>query len=202
VKKVNTKRIELFLLLLILGSLWGFFEMMSLPIFVLCAIGIFFLALGRRIVDIPGTSIMVGLIVCFYKTYSAHFFICQWAGVMALAASFDFFTSIVFKENWFKKFNPIQVGVLTNLSALIVFVVAVTFILIEPNWVDGGIDRALSYALRNTLPAAIISGLISAPLGLYIANKFIYLKFPLSKKLIPGFYLLATVLLWVVASIN
>jgi hypothetical protein len=199
---MNTKRIELFLLLLILGSLWGFFEMMALPIFVLCAIGILILALGRRVVDIPGTSIIIGLIVCFYKTYSAHFFICQWAGVMALAGSFDLFTSLVFKRNWFEKFNPAIIGVLTNLSALIVFVVTVTYIFIEPSWADGGMERVLSYALRNVLPAAIISGLISAPLGVFVANKFMNLEFPLSKKLVPGFYLLATVLLWIVASIN
>ncbi|NCS88702.1 MAG: hypothetical protein CO127_08420 [Ignavibacteria bacterium CG_4_9_14_3_um_filter_36_18] len=199
---MNTKRIELFLLLLILGSLWGFFEMLALPIYILCAIGILILAMGRRVVDIPGTSILIGLIVCFYKTYSAHFFICQWAGVMALAGSFDFFTSIVFKENWFKKFNHVLVGVLTNFSALIVFVVTVTFIFIEPNWAEGGIDRALSYALRNTLPAAIISGLVSAPLGVFVANKFMNFEFPLSKKLVPGFYLVATVVLWIAASIN
>jgi hypothetical protein len=199
---MNTKRIEIFLLLLILGSLWGFFEMIALPIFVLCAIGILILALGRRIIDIPGTSILIGLIVCVYKTYSAHFFICQWAGVMALAGSFDFFASLVFKRNWFNKFNPVIVGVLTNLSALIVFVVTVTYIFIEPNWADGGMERVLSYALRNALPAAIISGLISAPLGVYAANKFMQLEFPLSKKLIPGFYLLAAVCLWIVASIN
>jgi hypothetical protein len=199
---MNTKRIETLFLILILGSLWGFFEMLALPIFVLCAIGILILAMGRRIVDIPGTSILIGLIVCFYKTYSAHFFICQWAGVMALAGSFDLFTSLVFKRNWFEKFNPVIIGVLTNLSALIVFVVTVTYIFIEPNWADGGMERVLSYTLRNTLPAAIISGLVSAPLGVFVANKFMNLEFPLSKKLVPGFYLLATVLLWIVASIN
>jgi len=199
---MNTKRIELFLLLLILGSLWGFFEMLALPIFVLCAIGILILALGRRIVDVPGTSILIGLIVCFYKTYSAHFFICQWAGVMALAGSFDLFTSLVFKRNWFEKYNPVFIGVLTNLSALIVFVVTVTYIFIEPNWASGGFERVVSYALRNTLPATIISGLISAPLGVYLAEKMMRLEFLLSRKLVPGVYLLATVFLWVLASIN
>src|SRR3989339_757618 len=107
------KRVELFLLVLILGSLWGFFEMMALPVSVLCAIGLFFLVLGRRVIDIPGTSIVLGLIVCFYKTYSDHFFICQWAGVMALAGSFDLFTSLIFKTNWQKPINTAAIGFFT-----------------------------------------------------------------------------------------
>lgn len=199
---MNTKRIELFLLLLILGSIWGFFEMLALPVFLLCAIGVLILTLGRRIIDIPGTSILIGLIVCAYKTYSANFFICQWAGVMALAGSFDFFTSIVFKENWFKKFNPVILGVLVNISAAILFLVIVNYIFIEPYWPEGGLQRALDYFLMKGLPAAALSGLISAPLGFYFAEKFMKLQFPLSKKLLPGFYLMATLVLWIVASIN
>jgi hypothetical protein len=199
---MNTKRIELFLLLLILGSLWGFFEMLALPVFILCAIGVLVLTLGRRIIDVPGTSIFIGLIVCLYKTYSAHFFVCQWAGVMAVAVSFDFFTSVVLKENWYKKFNPVIIGALTNISALIVFVITVTYIFVEPYWASGGMDRALSYALRNTLPASIISALISAPLGVFVAEKIMRFEFPFYRKLVPGFYLMATVFLWIVASIN
>jgi hypothetical protein len=199
---MNTKRIELFLLLIILGSIWGFFEMLALPVFLLCAIGVLILTLGRRIIDIPGTSILIGLIVCAYKTYSANFFICQWAGVMALAGSFDFFTSIVFQENWFKKFNPSVVGVVTNLTAAIVFLIIVNYIFIEPYWPEGGIQRALDYFLTRGLPAAALSGLISAPLGVFLAEKYMSIEFPLSKKMVPGFYLAATVALWIVASIN
>jgi hypothetical protein len=199
---MNTKRIEFFLLLLILGSIWGFFEMLAFPVFLLCAIGVLILALGRRIIDIPGTSILIGLIVCAYKTYSANFFICQWAGVMALAGSFDFFTSIVFKENWFKKFNPSVVGVVTNLTAAILFLIIVNYIFIEPYWPEGGIQRALDYFLTRGLPAAALSGLISAPFGVFLAEKYMSIEFPLSKKLVPGFYLAATVALWIVASIN
>lgn len=199
---MNTKRIELFLLLLILGSLWGFFEMLALPVFVLCTIGIFFLVIGRRIIDIPGTSILIGLIVCAYKTYSAHFFVCQWAGVMALAGSFDLFTSLVLRKNWFEKFNPILLGVLTNIFAAIVFLVTVNYIFIEPFWPEGGLIRALDYFLTRGLPAAALSGLITAPLGVYFADKMLKLEFSLYRKLIPGFYLFAILFLWAIASIH
>ena len=199
---MNTKRIELFLLILILGSIWGFFEMIALPVFLMCAIGVLILTLGRRFIDIPGTSILIGLIVCVYKTYSANFFICQWAGVMALAVSFDFFTSVVFKKNWLQKFNPVFLGVLTNIFAAIVFLATVNYIFIEPYWPEGGAQRALDYLLTRGLPAAALSGLISVPLGVYVADKMMKLEFSLYRRLIPGFYLFAIIFLWFIATIH
>src|SRR3972149_11662566 len=171
------RRVELFLLLLVIGSLWGFIEMLPLSVFALCAFGVFFLVVGRRIIDIPGTSILIGLIVCFYKTYSAHFFVCQWAGVMAIAVSFDFFASIVLKESWYKRFNPILIGTLSNVLSMVLFVVTVTFIFTEPNWIAGGYERVLRYALRTALPAALISGLLSAPIGVFAARQIKEINF-------------------------
>jgi len=196
------KRVELFLLVLILGSLWGFFEMMALPVSVLCAIGLFFLVLGRRVIDIPGTSIVIGLIVCFYKTYSDNFFICQWAGVMALAGSFDLYASLVFKSNKQNIFNNVVTGILTNVTAFPVFVILVTYILREPNWVDGGFERIINYGVQSVLPAAFMSGLITAPLGFIAGSKINKLSITWHGKLVPGIYLMLTVFLWIVASIN
>jgi hypothetical protein len=193
------KRTELFLLLLVIGSLWGFVEMLPIPVFILCAFGILFLAIGRRLVDIPGTSILIGLIVCFYKAYSAHFFACQWAGVMALAVSFDFFTSVVFEEKWYVGTNPILIGALTNVLAMIFFIVTVTFIFNEPNWVAGGFARPMRYALTTALPAALISGLISTPLGALIGNKLGEIKFEQQRALVMGFYAIIITFLWIVA---
>ena len=196
------KRVELFLLVLILGSLWGFFEMMALPVSVLCAIGLFFLVLGRRVIDIPGTSIVIGLIVCFYKTYSDYFFICQWAGVMALAGSFELYASLVFKSSRQNILNNAVTGVLTNITAFPVFVMLVTFILREPNWVDGGMERIINYGVHSVLPATLMSGLITAPLGFITGSKLNNLNVHLHGRLVPGIYLMLTAFLWIVASIN
>lgn len=196
------KRIELILLLLVIGTLWGFVEMLPLPVYLLCTFGILFLVVGRRLADIPGTSILIGLIVCLYKTYSAHFYICQWAGVMALAGAFDFYTSIMFRENWYSKFNLSVLGVITNLTAAIVFLIIVNYIFIEPYWPEGGLQRALDYFLTKGVPAAALSGLISAPLGIYITDKMMKLEFSLNRRLIPGLYLFAIIFLWFIASIH
>lgn len=191
------KRTELFLLLVAIGSLWGFFEMLDLPVFILCTIGLFFLVIARQVVNIPATSIIIGLIACFYKTYSDHFFICQWAGVLALAGSFDFFTSLLFKENWSKRFNPMLIAFLTNIAALIVFTIVVVFIFKEPNWASGGIERVIRYTLNTSLPAAFLSGLISAPLGVIVATKLNQVNFPLRGRFIPILYLIISAFLWI-----
>lgn len=193
------RRTEFFLLLLVIGSLWGFVEMLPLPVFALCSFGILFLVIARQKVDIPGTSILIGLIVCFYKTYSAHFFICQWTGVMALAISFDLLTSLIFKHSWSEKQNPIYLGILTNLLALIVFLGLIIYVFEHPYWVAGGFDRAMSYAVRNTLPAALISGLLSAPLGVYAGSKIVAIDYFKQRKLVVSFYVLIISFLWIAA---
>ena len=195
------KKAELFLVLLLLGSLWGFFEMLQLPVYLLCAIGLLFLVIGRRIINIPGSSILIGLIVCFYKTYSVDFFICQWAGVMAVAISFDFFTSIVFKNNWIKISNAMLIGALTNISALIVFVTTVLFIFPEPYWVTGGMERILDYGLTRTLPAALISAFISVPLALIAVQKLSVMEFKVFSRLKPAAYIFTTICLWIAAGL-
>ncbi|MEW6195874.1 MAG: hypothetical protein AB1521_12050 [Bacteroidota bacterium] len=195
-------RTEYFLLLLALGSLWGFFEMISLPVFILCSIGLLFLFIGRKLVDIPGTSIIIGLIVCFYKTYGNNFFICQWAGVMGLAISFDFYASFIFKSNWQKPIITSLIGIITNITSLFIFVFVVVVVFQEPNWLAGGLDRIINYTLYSILPAAIISGLLTSHIGSYVGSKLKGLNAVTPKKILPGIYLTATILLWIAASIN
>ena len=72
------KTFKPYVLIFMLGSLWGFFEIMHIPNSITSALAIIALVMGRRMVNTPGTSAAMGLIVCFYKTYSSHFFICQW----------------------------------------------------------------------------------------------------------------------------
>ncbi len=159
---------ENFPIILVLGSLWGFFEMISLPVFILCSLGLLFLLLGRRLVDVPRTSILMGLIVCFYKTYGNNFFVCRWVGVMALAGSFDLYRSLVFKSNW----------------------------------VSDGTGRIINYSLNSVLLVALISGLISTHIGSFSGPKVKKYNTLLPRKLFPEIYITATILLWIVASVN
>lgn len=196
------KRAELFLVIIALGSLWGFFEMLALPVWLLSIIGFIFLVLARKKVNIPGSSILIGLIVCIYKTYSDNFFICQWAGVMALAGSFELYSSLVFKRNWQRPHLSTVIGLLTNITALIVFVSLVIFVFEEPNWVSGGFERILSYALRNTLPASLLSSLVGAALAYFSTTWISEINSAKAEKLMPGIYLATTLVLWIMASFN
>ncbi|KUG25124.1 hypothetical protein ASZ90_005055 [hydrocarbon metagenome] len=190
------------ILILVLGSIWGFFEIIGLPIYVVCAIAILILTTGRKLVNIPGTSILIGLVVCFYKTYSDSFFICQWAGIMSLAGSFDLLTSLVFKTIWEKPLNTALIGVLTNIIGMIGFLFVAFAVFQEPNWIAGGLDKILNYTLVTVIPATLLSGLFTANIGLFIGTKIKELNSLSIRKFIPGFYLTTTLLLWIIASIR
>ncbi len=193
-------RLKLFITIIAIGSLWGVFEIMPLPTLVLCVLGIFFLVLGRRLINITGSSIVIGLVVCLLKTYSTSFFECQWAGVLSLAISFDIIASFFWSENWWKVKNVAALGALTNLIALPIFVVWVTFITREHYWVEGGWSRVAGYAFESRLPAMILS-LAVAPIGFIIGNKLKNKLEPVGEKLILGYYYGIVGFSWIIASI-
>ncbi len=159
------KTIKPLVLLFTLGSIWGFFEVLHMSNGLVSAIGLLLLVFGRRMHNVPGSSVVIGLIVCFYKTWSSHFFMCQWAGIMSVALSFEVFASVILREQPWTRWQASLAGIVSTVLALPVFIIWVVLILQEPNWVEGGWDRILSYAVRNTLPGVIVSAVLG-PIGL------------------------------------
>lgn len=165
------KRIGFYLIILSAGSLWGLIEAAQLPVMFLCALGVLFLSLSRSFYNIPGSSIAVGIVACIYKTFSQDFFICQWAGIMSLAISYDLLTSLLLKDKSRQLVKQMTLGFASNLTAFIVFVFIIVIILQHPFWVSEGINRVIDYALNAALPAALGS-ILTAPLG-FQAGKYI-----------------------------
>jgi hypothetical protein len=158
--------------------------------------------MGRKIIDIPGSSIAIGLIACFYKTYSDSFFICQWTGVLALAGSFDLLTSFVLKTDREKPLNAALLGVLTNIMGMLVFFFAAFIIIQEPNWIAGGMEKVLNYAWMVVVPASVLSALLTTHIGMFIGSKINEFNSLPGRKFIPGIYLTTVLFLWIAASIN
>jgi hypothetical protein len=155
------KRFEVIITIIAAGSLWGLFEIFPLPTGILCAIGLFFLVFARYMVNIPGTSTLIGAIVCVFKAYSAHFMMCQTAGVMSLAVSFDLLALVLWDTQLNRYVKTSLVAGLSGLIALPVFIIWVTTITPVSFWVDGGWDRIVTYAAATTIPA-ILLGIIAA----------------------------------------
>lgn len=193
------KRSEQVLAVIALGSLWGLFEIMPLSTGILCAVGVLFLVMARRIVNIPGTSILIGLLVCLYKTYSAHFMVCQTAGVMSLAVTFDLLASTVLKFESPTLRSTAMIGVAANIIALPIFVTWVTYVAQVPFWVSGGWERIFEYALYTTLVAAVLS-LVFAPTGLKLAELIRERWTEIEHRLLTGIYYGAVVVALTVAT--
>jgi hypothetical protein len=193
------KRSETVLTILATGSLWGLFEMLRLPTGILCAIGIFFLTLARFSLNMPGSSSMIGVVVCLFKTYSAHFMTCQTAGVMSLALSFDLFSSLLANVKMNEYAKSSLLSTLSNTLALPIFLVWVTFIVRLSYWVDGGWGRAFMYLTTSVLPAIILGSLLSAA-AVYMQRNRVFERFGLSAYSPARLFLPAIIVAWSIAS--
>jgi hypothetical protein len=195
------KQFKSFLPLFILASLWGFGEMLRPPHGVISALGVLFLVLNRRIASYPWGGTAMGLIVCFYKTYSDNFFVCQWLGVMSLAISFDIFARIMWDEGKKRYLASSMIGALTNILAMALFTSTVIFLAREPHWVAGGWDRVMSYFMKDVLPATVLS-LGFAPLAMYLGEKWTERQDVLTGKFAYGMSLGLMLIAWIMASLH
>ncbi len=202
------KKIESLLLILAVGSLWGFFEVIvfeaarpigvSIHTGILCALGVLFLVFGRRLLNVVGTSLAIGLVVCFLKTYSVSFQSCQWAGVLSLAIAFDVFASYVWRKSWWTAKGTAILGAVSVFVALPMFVISMKYITHNVFWINGW-TRVMDYSLQTT-GLAIVLCLFTAPLGYLMAQNF---KSWSAKagKLATGFYAATVVLVWMTATV-
>jgi hypothetical protein len=165
------KTVTSVLLLLLAGSLWGMVEILPVSTAIHCAFGVLFLVAARFLLPRPGSAILIGLIVCMYKTAGVSFFECQWAGVLSLAVSFEIMVALFHSRIANPTRGAAIIGVGTCLLALPLFVGWITLIAQHPYWVAGGWARILDYALYTTAPAAVASAFL-APLGRHLAVIF------------------------------
>jgi len=162
------KRYEWILPVVVLGSLWGLVEVLPIPIPFMMVAGVLFLTIGRRIVNRPGTSVAMGLVVCLLKTYAINFHVCNLSGILSLAVAFDALSSFAWREDTATLGAAALRGALTVAIALPLFVGAM-WLVRHPYWVAEGWPRILDYAVRDTLPAMLFA-LIAAPLGVLFAR--------------------------------
>ncbi len=158
------KTVSTIVILLLAGTLWGLAEILPLPTAIHCALGVLFLTIARILVPRIGTGILIGLVVCVYKTASVTFMECQWAGVLSLAGSFEIMVLLFHSRLDGGILRSIAVGVGTCALALILFIGWALLLAEHPYWIEGGWPRITDYALYTTAPAMLLSVLL-APLG-------------------------------------
>jgi hypothetical protein len=170
---------EKILVVLLLGSLWGALELFGRDLFramgvpqksaLLFGLGIIIIYASKRLVDFPGSVVVMALIAGLYKTASGNFFPCQFAAVMVNGIVFDI-TYSVFKERLNRSpiFRAAAAPVIVYASYAI-FALFATFVLRQDTWVAEGWEGIRSYLLADAVSASLIS-IVTIHFGYYLGN--------------------------------
>lgn len=160
--------------ILLIGSLWGMLEVLLWDVWhlqgwthastVLAVVALFCLTAGRRVLDIPGSSLAIALVACLYKFASVAFFLCQMTGVLTLAATFEIVALLTSRYPGRESaLRPYLLGFLTVYPAFFAFAFLSAFVTLVPYWAEAGWARVLPYlgwgALVATLGAAVASAI-------------------------------------------
>lgn len=173
------KKYEKILIVLLLGSIWGALELYGRDLLraagipqksaLLFGLGIIILYVSKRLVEFPGSIMVMAIIAGLFKTASTSFYPCQIAAVMINGLVFDIAYS-VFKVGL--NSSPIIRAIAAPFIAYAsyaLFAIAATFVLREPSWASQGWAGVREYLLTGAVSASLIS-IFTLNLGYYIGN--------------------------------
>jgi membrane protein DedA with SNARE-associated domain len=170
---------EKILVVVVLGSLWGAVELFGRDLLraagvpgkgaLLFGFGVIILYASKRLVDVPGSVVVMAAIAGLFKTASSHFYPCQFAAVMINGIVFDI-TCSAFKGRLDSSavYRTIAAPVIVYASYA-VFAFLATYVLREESWVAEGWAGIRLYLLSSAVTAALIS-MVTIHLGYYLGN--------------------------------
>lgn len=172
--------------ILLFGSLWGISEVIGGEAFYrnnvphasvwLSAWAFFVLAMGRGLVNKPGSSTAIGGIAALYKLINAAPFFCHLLGIFFLGLTFDVFASVLIKKERKKSFWCALSGAISAYSGYALFALVITYIVRYDPWVTGGWPKVSDHIFIGGSYAAS-TALLAVPLGYWLgANGWVVAK--------------------------
>lgn len=173
------RKYEKILIVLLLGSLWGAVELFGRDFLratgfpqksaVLFGLGIIILYASKRLVDMPGSVVVMALIAGLFKTASSNFLVCQFAAVMINGIVFDItYTAFKNKLDSSPIYRAVAAPVIVYVSYA-VFALITTFVIQEASWVSEGWAGIGSFLALDALIAAAIT-MVTINVGYYLGN--------------------------------
>ncbi|OGC95025.1 MAG: hypothetical protein A2W25_16155 [candidate division Zixibacteria bacterium RBG_16_53_22] len=171
------RKYEKILVVLLLGSLWGALELFGRDFLraagfpqksaILFGLGIIILYASKRLVDFPGSVVVMALIAGLFKTASSNFFICQFAAVMINGIVFDI-TYMAFRGRLDSSpiYRAIAAPIIVYVSYAL-FALAAAFVIRESSWVSEGWAGIRAYLLSDAVSASLIS-IVTINIGYYL----------------------------------
>ena len=174
---VRMKNYKNWLWFLLFGSLWGLSEVIvgeglwakSLPYtsVLLSAWALLMLAMGRGIVNVPGSSTAIGAFAALFKLVNAAPFFCHLLGIFALGIAFDVAATLLMKKTRKFSFRSLLTGVISVYGGYALFALLITYIIRYDVWTQGGLPKVLNHIFVSGSYAAL-TGLVAVPLGFWV----------------------------------
>lgn len=148
--------------ILLFGSLWGLSEafvgglLYSADIaqasVYLGAWALLLLAAARKMVNVPGTSVLIGSVAVLFRLVNTGFFICHLGGIFLLGAAFDLTASLIIRRKeeprksvFSQTMSLGRTGLLSAFLSNGSFALIFAFIIRYEYWLAGGWAKVLEH---------------------------------------------------------
>lgn len=163
--------------LLLFGSLWGIVEVVAggalsrnnVPYasVMLAAWAFLVLAVGRGILNKPGTSTFIAVFAVLFKLANAAPFFCHLLGIFTLGLAFDIFSTLLMRNERRVSYRNCLSGALSAYGGYSLFALVITYLVRYEYWTAGGLPKVLHHIFVSGSFAALLAVVI-VPLGFWI----------------------------------
>ena len=163
--------------LLLFGSLWGIGEVIAGGVLYrdtvpyasvwLTAWALFVLAVGRGVLNKPGSSTVIGAVAVIFKLVNTGPFFCHLLGIFILGLAFDIVSTLLMKNERKISYRSSFSGAVSAYGGYALFALVVTYIVRYEYWTVEGLAKVLHHIFVSGSFAALMA-IIVVPLGYWI----------------------------------
>ena len=165
--------------LFLFGSIWGINEVflgeflyrneVQNSSVILTVMALFLLAISRGMINMPGSSALIGTFAVLFRLANTAPSYCHLLGIFLLGATFDVFSSLLIKN---EERTPLRWGAAGMLSAFgnnALFALLITYVFRYEYWVAGGFSKVSQHIFISGSIITVIAALI-VPLGFFVGK--------------------------------
>ena len=171
------KNFKCWVWILLFGSLWGIGEVTAGGVLFrntvpyasvwLAAWALFVLAVGRGVLNKPGSSTVIGAFAVVFKLVNTAPFFCHLLAIFLLGLAFDIASTFLMKHERRISYRSIVSGALSAYGGNALFALVITYIVRYEYWTVGGLMKVLHHIFVSGSLAALTAAVV-VPLGYWI----------------------------------
>ncbi len=160
--------------LFLFGSVWGISEVagggllyiseVPFSSIFLAAWAFVILAVARGVVNVPGSSTVIGAVATLFKLVNTSPFICHLLGIFMLGAAFDIAASLLGRKTRRFSLHNMLTGIAGAYGGYALFAVVITYVIRYDIWVLGGMAKVIHHIFVSGSIAAVLASVL-VPVG-------------------------------------